>query len=232
MLTKRSQEKELLDLGPDNYTPQEFQHCQKMPFKVNKLLGGFRDTVNLLRKFPATSSLLDIGCGGGLFLLNLGRFLPEMQLVGTDISDDAIQLAEQALKNWHNKQSVKNVTFQLQPNAALSLPPRSVDIILTTMVCHHLSDEELIQFMRTAFDTARSAVIINDLHRHFLAEWFYQWLSPILFRNRLITHDGLISIRRGFKRKEWRMLLQQANITTYQIQWRFPFRWRVVLWKK
>ena len=228
-MNQRSSEKELLDLGSDFYTPEEYEHCMKMLFRVNKLFGFFSSTVRTLRKFPKNSSVLDVGCGGGLFLLHLSQYFPNMQLVGSDISSEAIDVANQELTVWEKTYSTDNVSFKLQ---SLELSENTVDIVLTTLVCHHLNDEEIIKFLQQNLRCARNAVIINDLHRHSLAHWFYGLISPILFRNRLITHDGLISIRRGFKRVEWRLLLQKAGINHYQIKWCFPFRWRVILWKK
>ena len=149
-----------------------------------------------------------------------------MTFLGLDISETAIALAQQ------RKGLIAQVTFQLQPEATLALPPQSVDIVLTTLVCHHMDDDDLVLFLQTAFQAARKAVIINDLHRHPVAYWFYKILSPCLFRNRLITHDGLVSIQRSFTRAEWRQLLKQAHIRHYQIKWGFPFRWSVVLWKE
>ncbi len=228
MLTERSKEKELLDLGSAYYSQNEYAHCQKMLFKINQLLGFFGNTYRLLKTFPANTSVLDIGCGGGLFILHLSQYLPTFQFIGTDISADAITLAQQ---NYQEKNSHNNLSFQLQHSNTLTQNENSMDVILSTLVCHHLTDDELIHFLQTTLKIARKAVIINDLHRHGLATFFYRLISPV-FRNRLITHDGLISIRRGFTRKEWLLLLQKADIKHYQLKWFFPFRWRLVLWKK
>ena len=73
------------------------------------------------------------------------------------------------------------------------------------------------------------AVIINELHRHYLSHILYKFISPLFFKNRLIIHDGLISIRRGFIRSEWKLLLQKAGIENYELKWRFPFRWQLIL---
>jgi len=102
-------------------------------------------------------------------------------------------------------------------------------VILVTLVCHHLSDDQLVIFLKQAYINARQAIIINDLHRHRLSQWLYACLSPILFQNRLITHDGIISIKRGFIRSEWERLLKKADIPHYQIKWQFPFRWSILL---
>jgi 2-polyprenyl-3-methyl-5-hydroxy-6-metoxy-1,4-benzoquinol methylase len=235
MITQRSKEKELIDLGPGYYTAKEYKHCLKMLFKINRLLGIFSHTLKQLKRLTkdttsiTTPSVLDIGCGGGLFLLNLSKHLPNINYLGMDISADAIHIAQQELISWQTKHPCTQVAFQLQ-NLQHSLPENMSDIILTTLVCHHLTDDELVVFLQDVHRAARQTVIINDLHRHPFAERLYKLISP-LFRNRLISHDGLISIRRGFNRNEWISLLNKAEIKNYQIKWHFPFRWSVILWK-
>lgn len=230
VLPIRSTEKEILDLGPGHYTPAEFKHCQKMLFRVNQLLGCVHGTVNILKKLPKTTSVMDVGCGAGLFILKLSRLFPEMTFHGVDISTEAIDMAMDEKVN--TSFATQAVTFELLPHPELKFEENSFDVVLATMVCHHMSDNELVVFLREAVHIARHQVIINDLHRHSVAYWFYRLFSPILFRDRLITHDGLISIRRGFVRRELKALLEQANISNYQIKWCFPFRWRLAIWKK
>lgn len=229
---KRSKEKELIDLGQDYYTPQEYTQSLRTLFKINRLMGIFKHTVRLLKRFAADSLLVDVGCGGGLFLLNLGTYYPNMQLLGLDVSKEAIQLAQDELKNCQQLNRTVSIEFQLQQQPKLELTPNSVDILLINLVCHHLEDEELAHFLLNAHSTVRHAVIINDLHRTFFAYWGYKIISPLLFKNRLITHDGLISIQKGFTRKELKTLLKQANINNYRIKWHFPFWWSILILKE
>lgn len=231
MFTNRSQKKELIDMGPEYYTQEEYVQCLKKLFLVNKLLGFFRSTKKMLKQFSGTSSLLDIGCGDGLFILHLSKKFPQMQMIGIDISPSAINAADQSLKLWRKSNGNIHVSFKLQEQPELNVSENSVDIILATLVCHHLSDEELVIFLKQIYSAATKTVIINDLHRHPIAYWLYSLISPLLFRNRLITHDGLISIERGFTRMEWKLLLKQAGIHHYKLKWYFPFRWKLILWK-
>jgi SAM-dependent methyltransferase len=230
MLKVRSQEKELLDLGPEYFGSAEYTQCLKILFWINQLLGFYRSTVRILQSFAKTSTVLDIGCGGGLFLLHLSKVFPQMKMLGTDISAPAILDAERSLQCWRKKNSHTQVTFRFQRQPRLDYAENSFDIILATLICHHLNHEELIDFLQQAYRVAKTAVIINDLHRHRLAHGLYRIISP-LFRNRLITHDGLISIRRGFIRSELESLLNAAGIQHYQLKWCFPFRWQLILWK-
>lgn len=230
MLTQRSQEKELIDLGPDHYTPEEYQNFLSKIFIVNKLLGIFRNTVKTIKRFPTAATLADIGCGDGQFLLHLSQYFPAMHLIGLDISVDAINAANQALSTWKEAHSAIDVGFYLQPQPKLELPENSVDLLLATLVCHHLNDEALIEFLHTAATTAKQAVIINDLYRHRAARWLHSLFSPLL-GSRLICYDGNISIQRSFIRSEWELLLKKAKVKHYQISLRLPFWWQVVLWK-
>ena len=226
-LRDRSNEKEFLDLGKEFYSLKEYTHCQKILFKINTLLGFFSYTKGLLKQLTHVRSVLDVGCGGGLFVLNLSSYFPEIHFTGCDISQDAISMADEEFQRYQ----VKNVSFRLQQQLKLDLPENSVDLILATLVCHHIEDKELCDFLQQTLLISRKAVVINDLHRHIIPYYFYKTFSP-LFRNRLINHDGLISIKRGFTRKEWTLLLEKADIDHFTIKWRFPFCWSVILWKE
>ncbi|MDI1352537.1 MAG: methyltransferase domain-containing protein, partial [bacterium] len=102
LFRQRSEEKELLDLGPEFYSLQEYQQCQKILFKINKLLGVFSHTKRFLKHYSSKISVLDVGCGGGLFVLNLSRYFPEVQFTGCDISKDAIEMAKEEAKDYPN----------------------------------------------------------------------------------------------------------------------------------
>lgn len=229
MLKQRSLEKEILDLGPNYYTAAEYRDCMETLFRIEQFFGFFSDTVSLLKKLPASTSLLDFGCGGGLSLLNLHAIFPQMQLLGVDIAPEAIQLAN-AIKNNRLNHSADShhINFKVE-KTPIQFPEKSVDVILATLVCHHLNSAELIFFLQQAKQAARKMIILNDLHRDILSYWGYALLCPLLFRNRIATHDGLISIKRGFIRSEWQTLFQQADIKNYQIYWRFPFRWQIII---
>ena len=91
-----------MDLGAAFYTPEEYADCLKILFDVNRLLGFFRSTVKLLKQFPGDASLVDVGCGGGLFLLHLSQHYPNMQFLGLDVSEVAIAQATNEKVFWAN----------------------------------------------------------------------------------------------------------------------------------
>jgi 2-polyprenyl-3-methyl-5-hydroxy-6-metoxy-1,4-benzoquinol methylase len=224
----RSSEKELIDLGPSYYTLEEYTDCLKKLGSIGRILGGNRASLahfNKLKKTP--TSILDVGCGGGDFTRVLAKKYKSAQIVGIDFSAPAITYAKKHLDNT----KYPNISFLVPDTLELNYPANCFDVVTATLVCHHMTDSELIEFLKKSVQVAKKAVILNDLHRHPVAYYSYFFLAPKLFKNRLITHDGLISIKRGFKKNEWVSLLKEAHIppSKYSITWEFPFRWIVTI---
>jgi 2-polyprenyl-3-methyl-5-hydroxy-6-metoxy-1,4-benzoquinol methylase len=220
--TKRSFNQELLDLGPSYYTQEEYEDCLKQLSRIGRFLGGNKATLQTFSKLPKPHTILEVGCGGGEFALQLAKQFPQAHVVGIDISSDAIAFAKKRLQET----SLKNVRFDVS-SSTLPFPPNSFDVVTSTLVCHHLTDEQLIEFLKNSYQIAKIGMIINDLHRHWLASWGFALIARIFFRNRLIMHDGLLSIKRAFKRQDWIDYLQAAEIPLEHcsITWHWAFRW-------
>lgn len=229
MLSQRSHQLEWMDLGEGYYTPAEYRDCLYQLDRIGRFLGGDQATFWALNKLPVLpQSILDVGCGGGLFTLRLASRYPHAQIVGMDISPDAIAFAQDRL-NAHQP-ALPNVQFFVPDSPQLD-ETAPFDVVMSTLVCHHLSDQELVSFIQQACRVAKQAIILNDLHRHPLASIGFAAVAPLFFRNRMIWHDGLLSIRRSFTRREWKNILTAAGIDErdYTLSWHWAFRWIVVI---
>lgn len=227
MLSKRSHEPELIDLGTSYYTAAEYRDCLYHLDRIGRFLGGNRATFKALNKLKfIPQSILDVGCGSGQFTIRLAEHYPEAKIEGIDISDEAIEIARENLKKVQN--TLPHVQFF---SSYLHEIPTQFDVVTATLVAHHLSDEELISFLKQACQTAKRAVILNDLHRHFLASLSFNLITPLLFPNRLIKHDGSLSIKRAFTRQDWWRYLEAAGINkkACSITWHWAFRWIVMI---
>jgi 2-polyprenyl-3-methyl-5-hydroxy-6-metoxy-1,4-benzoquinol methylase len=216
---------ELIDLGPDHYTPGEYRDSMVKLGRVGRWLGGDRAGIAAFRSLsPPPDSIIDVGCGGGWFTRRLAVKYPGAMVVGEDVSAEAINLARDRHRH-------PNLSFRVSGHRAFEAEEDSVDVVTATLVCHHLEDAELIAFLRNTCRAARRAVILNDLHRHPLAHASFSVLAPLLFRNRLICHDGPLSVRKGFSRGDWHRLIAAAGIEPgrYSITWRWAFRWVVLI---
>lgn len=226
----RSFEKEILDLGPEHYTPEEYNDCMIKLDRIGRWLGGDAATFSALKKIePSPTSILDVGCGGGLFTIRMAEKYPKAKVVGIDINPQAIDFAKHKLATMDNPP--KNVAFEWRQEGNLNEPDKSFDVVMSTLVCHHLNDEQLIDFLFKARQVAKQKVIINDLHRHPLALGLFKIVSPLFFQNRLVLADGQLSIRRAFTREEWNHYIKQVSDRpfNYSISWYWAFRWIVEL---
>lgn len=220
-MRNRSCELEILDQG--NYNLDEYHECLDQLSQIGRFLGGNSATLASLRNW-APRTILDVGCGGGGFTKKLALIFPESRVVGIDLSHPAIAYAQQ-------KHRLDNLSFEVVEGLPFS--DNSFDLVTSTLVCHHISDEGLIHFLNECYRISNQRVVLNDLHRHPIAVGAFYAASRLFFRNRLIKHDGIVSIKRGFKRKEWFNYLEKTTIpvNACSIRWHFPFRWIVEIRK-
>lgn len=87
----------------------------------------------------ASGSLLEIGCGQGIFLIQLSRLNPALQLVGIDNDPEMIRLGDRRLK----ESGVKNISLVWQQADKIVFQDNSFDAIVCINVFLNM-DLELI----------------------------------------------------------------------------------------
>lgn len=234
MLNYRSTEKELLD--DFSLSGRDLEKNLINLDKINRLLGGnsivFKSVKKIIsRQTPLSRKILrvaDLGCGSGSLLRTLALRTKEIsaqwQFIGVDANPAIIQ--------WAISLSNKFGNIRYQPINIFSDEFRSekFDIILLNNVCHHFSNTELVHLFKQLKTQAKAAIIVNDLHRHWLAYLGIKLLTTIFPCSHLEKHDGPLSVRKAFKRTELKYLLQQADISCYQLKWRWAFRYQVLIY--
>ncbi|WHZ25493.1 MAG: hypothetical protein OJF51_000288 [Nitrospira sp.] len=91
----------------------------------------------LLAVVPRNSSVLDVGCGSGIFLGLLMKRVGLRSAFGFDYSESAIELARLMLKNMPAEMT-KNIDFELR-NANQSWPEGDFDVVSMIDVMHHVN---------------------------------------------------------------------------------------------
>jgi hypothetical protein len=43
-----------------------------------------------------------------------------------------------------------------------------------------------------------------------------------------VKNDAPLSVLRGFKKREWRLLFRHAGIDHYELKWNWAFRWLII----
>jgi 2-polyprenyl-3-methyl-5-hydroxy-6-metoxy-1,4-benzoquinol methylase len=74
----------------------------------------------------------------------------------------------------------------------------SVDVVTCSQVLHHFEDEEIVLVLSEMSRVARTAVIVSDLRRSWLAVGGFWLVTWGLGFHPVSRHDGAVSVLRGF----------------------------------
>jgi len=191
--------------------------------RVNRVTLAARPTLGFLARTVGDRRhfrLLDVGFGDGDMLRRIARWAArrgiEADLVGVD----------------RNPRSLPAAAAHTPPG----LPIRYVigdyadqagqgwDVIVSSLVAHHMTRAELIAFLRFMEAEARRGWLVNDLHRHGFAHMSFPLLARAMRWHRIVRLDGTLSIARSYRPQEWPPLLAEAGIAGARVFRAFPFR--------
>ncbi|UTN03205.1 methyltransferase domain-containing protein [Flavobacterium bizetiae] len=232
--TYRTQETEIMD---DFFLEgKELQEALDKIASINRLLGGNKLTLHglktLLKKSDATKTITiaDIGCGNGDMLRMLANYGKKnnlnLTLIGIDANAFTINYARKLSTEYPNIEYVCVDIFSEDFNAI------EYDIVLCTLTLHHFSNEEILNIMTTFNKNANIGIVINDLHRSKLAYRLFEKICAVFKLNKMSREDGLISILRGFKKKELENFSKKLDLKNYTINWKWAFRYQWIIAKK
>jgi hypothetical protein len=87
-----------------------------------------------------------------------------------------------------------------------------VDLIISSLFAHHLSDEEDVRFLVWIESHARLGWFINDLSRGEIPYHLFRLLATATGLHPLVQHDGPVSIARAFRHDDWHRLCAEAGL--------------------
>ena len=231
MLTERAPGPELMDdltLATDALR----QNLDELE-TINTWLGGYQPVLDALRRlrprFPAGRPLrvADLGSGGADTLRHLARWARKndvaVELTGIDANAFMLEYAAAKSREY------PEISFRQFDIFSKEFQAEPFDVLTCSLFCHHFSDEELVALLRQWQQQAGLAVVVNDLHRHWLAYYSIKWLTRLLGGSYLVQHDAPLSVARAFRRADWVALLARAGITKYELRWCWAFRWQLIL---
>lgn len=228
-LSKRTTEPEIMD---DFTLPEsEVVPVLKGLEKMNALFGGHKTLIKSLKYLNIKNGdhISDWGCGGGDALRAIAQWTKgnnlQIQLTGVDATPSAVAFARTVAAPY------KNIDFILADVMSDELQPNQFDIVFSSLFTHHFADEEWISLVKKMLTCSKRAVIITDLHRHWLLYYAVIAITNVFTRSKMARYDGPLSVRRGFKRAELIWLLNKAEIFNYKITWKWAFRWEVIIYK-
>jgi 2-polyprenyl-3-methyl-5-hydroxy-6-metoxy-1,4-benzoquinol methylase len=217
-LSLRSTQTERMDTDCVDF--DDYSRCLRDLSRVNVVTLTHRPMLSWLAKHAnGDFSLLDIACGHGDALRKIRRQFPDAKLTGIDLNPWATRAAREATDPAARIEFITGDAFTYTPG-------QKFDFIVSSQFTHHLTDDQVVAFLRWLQGNAAEGWFISDIHRHAMAYYGFPILARLAFWHRFVREDGQISIARAFIRTEWDALLRQAGITEQQafVAWYIPFR--------
>ena len=191
---------------------------------VNRWTLAARPTLGFLKRALGdrqSFNLLDVGYGDGDMLRAIARWARKngikAALTGIDLNPKSEAVARSATASDAN---IRYLTGDYH-----GIVGEGFDIIVSSLVAHHMTHDELVAFLRSMEAHARVGWLVSDPHRHRLPYMGFPILARLMGWHRIVREDGQLSIARAFRPDEWPPLLAEAGIgPEAQVMRRFPFR--------
>jgi SAM-dependent methyltransferase len=218
----REEEMDAIDL-PDAHYARVLAHLSR----VNLVTLAQRPTlsfVNTIMDLTSTDSrplrLLDVGFGHGDMLRAIARLAARrgraVELVGVDLNPRSEAAARAATDP---SLPIRWITGDYR-----HLAGQGWDMVVSSLVTHHMSDDQRRAFLRFMEEQSRCGWMVNDLHRQRLPFAGYPLLASLLLVDPIVRRDGQLSVGRSFRADEWRAMLADAGIDGAMVRRWFPYR--------
>jgi 2-polyprenyl-3-methyl-5-hydroxy-6-metoxy-1,4-benzoquinol methylase len=207
---QRAQLTELMD-QPSSY--EEFRACLRDLEKVNRTVLAYRPTLRWLQQFESstaeTINILDVGFGAGDMLRRIEQWTRNtfltVHLTGIDLNPHCIRAAREVAPPASRIKWFTADVFSYKPTAP-------VDIVLSSIFTHHLTDAEIVRFLQWMEHSAQRGWFINDLARSARSYKLFKLLARHMGWHRFVQHDGPVSILRSFTSDDWRGYIHEAGL--------------------
>lgn len=201
--------------------------------QVNRLLGGSRAILRELKPILARRK------GGSLKVLDVGTGLADIperivmlgeqcgvrvSVTAIDANPATVAFARKSLDARTKPELRKRIDVRTGDVFHLSTNDGEFDVAIASHFLHHFYGEDAIRILREMNRVASEGVIINDLHRRWLAYAAIQGISKIMPVSAMFGHDGPASVRRGFTEPELRDLASKAGLRGYHVRRYWAYR--------
>lgn len=225
MFQTRSEKPERIDTG--DYTPEEYERFLREIGFINRYLGDNRALKKtLLREIEEKNlsefSVLDVGAGSGEMLRAVAEFAlntnRNAKLFGLELNERSAKAILEESKDFAEIRPIRGDAF------SLPFADKSFDYAICSLFTHHFSDKNVVKILEEMSRISRQEIFVIDLHRHRAAYFFYKIFCATFRISPMVRHDGSLSILKGFKPSELKILAEKADMENISVERHFPFR--------
>ena len=217
--SRRAEPAELPELMDEPCSREVLRACLNDLARVNRWFLAYRPVLSWLNSLELASvdrpiHILDVGCGYGDGLRRIEQWANKrriaVKLTGCDLNPDTIAIAAEASPPSSRIRWMASDVFALQSETP-------IDIIVSSLVTHHLTEHEIIRFLTWMEGTAQIGWFINDLSRASIPYRLFKAFAKVANLHPFVQHDGPVSIARAFVADDWRKMSRAAGIAESEI---------------
>lgn len=198
LFSQRLIQPELLDRAD----PDVARRNLKDLVRINRYFGGhstIEKTLAAVASRDEPFTLLDIGAASGDTARLVAQQYPRASITSLDYNP--VNLEQAPLPKL------------IADAFALPLRAKSFDYVQCSLFLHHFRDEEVVELLARFYEVARKALLVIDLERNVLPYWFLPLTRPLYGWGWITVHDGQISVRAAFSKRELLALAAKAGIS-------------------
>lgn len=213
---ERILEPEMLDSASDREAALNLRDITR----INAITGAKREMLRYFKRcFRPNEAFrfLDVGAASGDFAKAVSARFPLSTPVCLDLQFRNLKLAPQ---------------HKVQADAfRLPFADGAVDAVHCSLFLHHFDSSDTKLLLQEMDRVASKLVLVQDLHRHWIAYYFLPVTRFLLRWNRITIEDGMKSVAAGWRKDELESLLVHAGLhDRSRIRWHFPsFRYFIAI---
>src|ERR1700722_16503352 len=147
--SRRVSPREFPELMDGDCSYEDFRDCLRSLEKVNRWLLGYRPTLRWLERLPRglrePMHIVDVGSGGGDLLGQIAGWARRrgiaVRLTGIDLNPYAARAAAESTPKGLGITWVTDDAVAYRPN-------KTIDVVVSSLLAHHLEDEEIVALLR------------------------------------------------------------------------------------
>jgi SAM-dependent methyltransferase len=159
--------------------------------------------------------ILDVGCGYGDTLRRVERWALDrrvpVELAGLDLNPDSIVIAAEA-------SGPESRILWIAADVFTYEMAEPVHLIFSSQFTHHLSDGDVVRFVRWMEQNAEIGWFVNDLTRAPIPYHLFGLFARLAGLHPFVQNDGPVSIARAFVPDDWQRFCAAAGLRDREVE--------------
>lgn len=198
---------------------------------INKNLGGTQVSALPILSYVQKNigkelKIADIGCGSGDTLKYIQTAIngrSPVQLTGIDANQHILEFA----RKKHFLQDKVNFVHADIINHPEQIP--KADVYMLNLFLHHFEMDDIQRILNNLVQFKPQLIVINDLQRSRISYLLFMILCYFKNASFVTFNDGRLSILKGFNRFDMKKMTSGLQDYSFQLSWRWAFRWQMVI---